>query len=52
MNYDMTLNSERVGIDDCVRIIEDYLVLKGFVSGEEIGNKDKSPESDKASAKK
>ena len=52
VNYDMTLNSERVGIDDCVRIIEDYLVLKGFVSGEEIGNKDKSPESDKASAKK
>lgn len=52
VNYDMTLNSERVGIDDCVRIIEDYLVLKGFVSREEIGNKDKSPESDKASAKK
>ena len=26
VNYDMTLNSERVGINDCVKIIEDYLV--------------------------
>ena len=30
VNYDMTLNSERVGIDDCVRIIEQYLELKGL----------------------
>ena len=31
VNYDMTLNSERVGIDDCVRIIEQYLEIKGFI---------------------
>ena len=32
VNYDMTLNSARVGIDDCVRVIEDYLVLKGYIT--------------------
>ena len=31
VNYDMTLNSERVGVDDCVRIIEQYLEIKGFI---------------------
>ena len=31
VNYDMTLNSERVGIDDCVKIIEQYLELKGYI---------------------
>ena len=31
VNYDMTLNSEREGIDDCVRIIEQYLEIKGFI---------------------
>lgn len=49
VNYDMTLNSERVGITDCVKIIEDYLVLKGFVTRDEIGVKEKSSESEKTS---
>ena len=49
VNYDMTLNSERVGINDCVKIIEDYLVLKGFVTRDEIGVKEKSAESEKTS---
>lgn len=28
VNYDLTLNSERVGIDTCVKLIKDYLRLK------------------------
>ena len=36
VNYDMTLNSERVGIQDCVRLIEQYLVIKGFIEPEDI----------------
>lgn len=28
VNYDMTLNSEKVGIDNCVNIIVDYLKIK------------------------
>ncbi len=28
VNYDMTLNSEKVGIDDCVKIIKEYLKIK------------------------
>ena len=39
VNYDMTLNSEKVGIQDCVKIIEDFLVLKGYVTRDEIGQK-------------
>ena len=32
VNYDMTLNSERVGIDDCVKVIEQYLMnLRGYI---------------------
>ena len=49
VNYDMTLNSERVGINDCVKIIEDYLVLKGFVTMDEIRSKEKTSESEKTS---
>ena len=30
VNYDMTLNSERVGIDNCVKVIKDYLQIKGL----------------------
>jgi cytidylate kinase len=37
VNYDMTLNSERVGIASCVRLIEDYLVIKGLIEPGEIG---------------
>ena len=49
VNYDMTLNSERVGINDCVKIIEDYLLLKGFVTRDEIGSKEKTSESENTS---
>lgn len=31
VNYDMTLNSEKVGIEDCVKIIKQYLIIKGYV---------------------
>ena len=31
VNYDMTLNSERVGIDNCVKVIKDYLQIKGLL---------------------
>ena len=36
VNYDMTLNSEKVGIHDCVRLIEQYLLIKGFVDADDI----------------
>lgn len=36
VNYDMTLNSEKIGISDCVRLIEDYLVLRGFITADRI----------------
>lgn len=32
VNYDMTLNSEKVGINDCVKLIEQYLIIKGFIT--------------------
>ena len=28
VNYDLTLNSERVGVDNCVTVIKDYLKVK------------------------
>jgi len=28
VNYDMTLNSERIGIENCVKLIKDYLAIK------------------------
>ncbi len=31
VNYDMTLNSERIGIDNCVKVIKDYLKIKGLI---------------------
>jgi hypothetical protein len=42
VNYDMTLNSEKVGIQDCVKIIEQFLILKGYVTEDEIGKKVKN----------
>lgn len=36
VNYDMTLNSERVGIEGCVFLIEQYLVQKGFIKPDRI----------------
>lgn len=31
VNYDMTLNAYRVGHDNCVKVIKDYLKTKGFL---------------------
>ena len=36
VNYDMTLNSEKVGIHDCVRLIEQYLLIKGLIDANDI----------------
>ena len=32
INYDMTLNSEKVGVKNCVELIKSYLNIKGFIS--------------------
>ena len=32
VNYDMTLNSQRVGVDNCVKTIEQYLIIKGLIT--------------------
>ncbi len=42
VNYDMTLNSERVGIGDCVKLIENYLMIKGFITEDDIKGKAES----------
>lgn len=39
VNYDMTLNSERIGIENCVKLIKEYLVIKGFISAEKAASK-------------
>lgn len=31
VNYDMTLNSERVGIEGCVELVKDYLRIRGLI---------------------
>lgn len=31
INYDMTLNSERVGHEHCIEVIRKYLQMKGFI---------------------
>lgn len=36
VNYDMTLNSEKVGIEECVKTIEQYLIIKGLITPEMI----------------
>ena len=41
VNYDMTLNSERVGIENCVKVIEDYLIIRGFITKDDIGRETK-----------
>lgn len=38
VNYDLTLNSERVGIDNCVKTLEQYLIVKGFITEDNIHN--------------
>ncbi|MCI6732534.1 MAG: cytidylate kinase-like family protein [Lachnospiraceae bacterium] len=32
VNYDMTLNSQRVGVSNCVKMIEQYLIIKGLIT--------------------
>ena len=32
VNYDMTLNSERVGVQNCVKTIEQYLIIKELIT--------------------
>lgn len=32
-NYDLTLNSARIGRQQCVELIKDYLKIKGFIEG-------------------
>jgi cytidylate kinase len=36
VNYDLTLNSERVGIENCVKTLEQYLLIKGFITKDQI----------------
>lgn len=31
-HYDMTLNSERVGVQNCVKTIEQYLIIKELIT--------------------
>ncbi len=38
VNYDLTLNSERVGIENCVKTLEEYLKVKGFITEDDINN--------------
>lgn len=32
VNYDLTLNSEKVGVSNCVKVIEQYLIIKGIIT--------------------
>ena len=36
VNYDLTINSAKVGIEDSVKMIEEYLIIKGFISSDRI----------------
>ena len=36
VNYDMTLNSEKAGVYNCVKVIEQYLIIKGFITSDQI----------------
>ncbi|MDO4318654.1 MAG: cytidylate kinase-like family protein [Lachnospiraceae bacterium] len=36
VNYDMTLNSEKVGVYNCVKTIEQYLIIKGLITPDQI----------------
>ncbi len=39
VNYDMTLNSEKVGIQDCVKLIKEYLKIKGYIDSSDLQKK-------------
>ncbi|MGN0355253.1 MAG: cytidylate kinase-like family protein [Muricoprocola sp.] len=32
VNYDITLNSEKVGVENCVKVIEQLLLIKGLIT--------------------
>lgn len=32
VNYDLTINSEKVGIENSVKLIKNYLLIRGFIS--------------------
>lgn len=36
VNYDLTLNSEKVGVTNCVKVIEEYLLIKGLITADMI----------------
>lgn len=36
VNYDMTLNSEKVGLENCVKLIEQYLIIRGLITADRI----------------
>lgn len=36
VNYDLTLNSERVGVENCVKTLEQYLMIRGFITKDDI----------------
>ena len=36
VNYDLTLNSDRVGVENCVKTIEQYLIIKGLITADMI----------------
>ncbi|MGI6006714.1 MAG: cytidylate kinase-like family protein [Ruminococcus sp.] len=42
VNYDLTLNSEKVGVYNCVKVIEEYLIIKGFITADAIKTVDHS----------
>ena len=42
VNYDMTLNSEKVGVYNCVRTIEQYLIIRGLITPDMIKPADHS----------
>lgn len=41
VNYDMTLNSEKAGIDGCVKIIKAYLTIKGLTMPDKLKKEEK-----------
>lgn len=41
VNYDMTLNSEKAGIDGCVKIIMAYLSIKGLIMPDKLKKEEK-----------
>ncbi len=40
VNYDLTINSEKAGIEGSVKLIEEYLIIKGLITREMLGEKE------------